>query len=76
VLDPRRGYRICRYHHAKHGGTHVHYPETAAPMAIVELSKPQEAEAIMLRYHAEHDAFDFEKLQEVIEKWRSASGDR
>lgn len=75
VFDPLRGYRICRYNHPHHGGTHVHHPENDRPVGPVDLNTPQEAEAVMRRYHERHDAFALNKLKEVIATWRSESGD-
>lgn len=75
MLDPLRGYRICRYNHGHHEGTHVHHPENDPPLATLDLATPQEAETVMRRYHEKHDAFDLDHLQEVIETWRSESAD-
>ena len=75
VLDTLRGYRICRYNHLHHEGTHVHHPENDPPLATVDLATPAEAEIVMRRYHEEHDTFDLGKMQEVIERWRSESAD-
>ncbi len=73
VLDLVRGYRICHYNHRHHGGTHVHHPESSAPLAAVAVESAQEAEAVMRRYHDKYDAFDLAKLVEVIETWKSES---
>lgn len=73
VLDRVRGYRICRYNHPHHGGTHVHHPETSVPLATVDVEAAHEAEAVMRRYDDTHDAFELTKLQEVIKTWKSES---
>lgn len=75
VLDPLRGYRICRYYHARHGGTHVYHPENGPAIGPVPLTKPQEAETVMRRYHEKHETFDLRKLEREIEQWRSESAD-
>ena len=74
VLDPIRGYRICRYNHAHHGGTHVHHPENDPPVAPVDLATPRDAETVMHRFDEKHDAFDLKHLHEVIKTWKSESG--
>lgn len=73
VVDLVRGYRICRYNHEAHGGTHVHFPEHGPSSDIIELEDAHAAEMVMRRYHEEHQEFDLKKLQGVIEQWRSAS---
>lgn len=75
VLDPLRGYRICRYNHTHHEGTHVHHPENGPPLSTVDLATPQEAEIVMRRYHEQHATFDLTNLKEVIDTWRSESAD-
>lgn len=75
VLDPIRGYRICRYNHRYHDGTHVHQPENAPPLGAVDLDTPKEAEAVMRRYHEENEPFDLAGLREVIKQWKSESVD-
>ena len=74
VYDPIRRYRICRYDHAHHGGTHVHHPENATPLATVDIETPQEAETVMRRYHETHESFELKQLHEVIHTWKSESG--
>ncbi len=73
VLDRVRGYRICRYNHRHHDGTHVHFPETSEPLAPVDVASADEAVAVMTAYHGEHDSFALDRLQEVITTWKSAS---
>jgi hypothetical protein len=75
VFDPLRGYRLCRFNHLHHEGTHVHHPENEVPLASVDVNTPQEAEIVMRRYHDQHEAFNLTKLKEVIDTWKSESAD-
>lgn len=73
IADLRMGYRICAYNHGIHEGVHLHDLATGAVLQDVPVATLAEAEAVVRRYHAEHDRFDPDAFREVVRRWRSES---
>lgn len=73
VFDPALDYRICRYNHQHHRGTHLHHPSASRAGPRLEVASAGEADAIMRRYQARHTSFDLAKLKQEIRTWKSES---
>lgn len=73
VLDPSLDYRICRYNHQHHHGTHLHSPSDAGAGPSLNVGSAAEADAIMRRYHANHGTFTLENLKQEVKTWKSES---
>ena len=73
VLDPSLDYRICRYNHEHHHGTHLHHPSDAGAGPNLNVGSAAEADAIMRRFHTKHGTFNLEKLKREVKTWKSES---
>ena len=73
VSDLVRGYRICAYNDAEHGGPHLHRPPEAPAGAPLSISGPGEAEDIVKAFARESLSFEDSTFREFVRKWRSRS---
>lgn len=73
MIDLLRDYRICRYNHQIHAGTHLHAPIPGQVISSVDIESEAEASQVIRLYAESHDVFDLDSFQEVVHEWKSAS---
>lgn len=73
LFDPSLDYRICRYNHAHHHGTHLHHPSDARAGPSLNVGTAGEAEVIMNRYRANYESLNLENLKREVKTWKSES---